>query len=199
MERPAFSWVLVGWLCAAAAAFVALFRMDATDDYAGWVPVIVVVQVPAFLALRPPWPEGTPSGARRWGLALPAALVTGMAVFWTMVPIGYVIWKPEWLEFRPLLLGLGVGLVAMIVAGVGFGRRLRAVPHPRSTRLVLIVVTALGAIGLGAMALRLGGSMKDPALWLVVGVPVLWAAPLWLLLALEPPREPPIPRVIVSR
>jgi hypothetical protein len=122
-----------------------------------------------------------------------------MAVFWTMVPIGFLIWKPEWLEFRPLLLGLGVGLVAMIVAGVGFGRRLRAVPHPRSTRLVLIVVTALGAIGLGAMALRLGGSMKDPALWLVVGVPVLWAAPLWLLLALEPPREPPIPRVIVSR
>src|SRR5689334_8820113 len=111
MERPAFSWVLVGWLCAAGAAFVTLFGMDATDDYAGWVPVIVVVQLPAFLALRPPWPVGTLSGARRWALVLPAALVTGMGVFWTMVPIGFLIWAPAWLEFRPLLLGLGAGFV----------------------------------------------------------------------------------------
>ena len=207
MERPAFGWVLVGWLCLAGAGFLALFQLDATDDFAGWIPVTVAVQVPAFLALypAPPGPAGLhrrltfSAGVRRWGLALPAALVAGIGVFWTMVPIGCLIWEPTWLELRPMLLALGVGFVAVIAAGAGFGQILRDIPHPRGTRFVLLVVTGLGVVGVGSMALRFGTSARYQAEWLVVAIPVIWALPLWGLHVLEPPPESPIPRAIVSR
>lgn len=199
MTRPAFGWVLVGWLCAAGAAFAAMFDHNATDDFAGWILVIVVLQLPAFLALRPS-PDTPFTGSRRWGLALPAALAAGIGVFWLLVPIGFLIWEPTWLEFRPMLLALACGLIAMFAAGSGFGRMLRELAHPRGTRQVLLAVTALGAAGAGSMALRFGEAADlYGAEWIIVALPLLWTLPLWILLALRPPHEPPIPRVIVSR
>ena len=200
MARPAFGLVLVGWLCAAGAAFLAMFDRSATDDMAGWVPVTVVMQVPAFLVLRAGRREAPLAGARRWALALPAALAAGVGVFWTMVAIGFLIWKPGFLELRPMLLGLGAGFAVLIAAGIGFGRVLRDVGHPRGARHVLLVVTALGAVGLAAMVLRFAGTARaHPAEWIVVALPVLWVLPLWLLLALVPPPESPLPPAIVSR
>jgi hypothetical protein len=192
--RPAFGLMLVGWLCVAGAAFVALFDHHATDDYAGWVPATVAVQVPAILAIWPSRRASRLAGARRWALALPAALVTGIAAFWLTMPIGTLMGS-SLLAFAPLLLGL----MAVIAAGVGFARILRDVPHPRGARLVLLVVIAVGAAGVGATALWFGDAVgTDAALWLVVVAPVAWALPLRLLVALEPPKEPPIPRVIVA-
>jgi hypothetical protein len=91
------------------------------------------------------------------------------------------------------------GLVALIVAGARFSRLLRDLPHPRGARRVLLGVTALGAAGIAAVGLRFGAPRGSQAAWLVVAVPVLWTIPLWILLALEPRPEPPLPRVIVSR
>jgi hypothetical protein len=196
MARPAFGLVLVGWLCAAGAAFAALFDIDSTDDYAGWVFAVVAVQLPAIVALWPVRREALPR-ALRLALALSAALVTGVAVFWMTVPIGTLIWKPAWLEFRPALLGLSVGLVAVIVAGVKFVRFLGRTPHPLGARRVLLVVGALGAAGAGALALRFGVAARPE--WLVVAVPVAWALPLYLLAVLQPPPEPRIPRAAVAR
>ena len=214
MAWPAFGSVVFGWLCAAAAAFVALFEIDATDDYVGWIPAMVVVQLPAFLALRrgaaggddhapgcPERHEASLRGNRRWALAVPAAITGASGVFFVVLAIGQMIWKPAFLEFRPALLAMGVGIAAMVAAVVVFGRILRRLPHPRGARRVLLAVTALGAAGLAAMALPFGkaGWRFDLGAWLVVALPVLWVIPLWLLTAVGPPREPAIPRAVVSR
>jgi hypothetical protein len=196
MARPAFGLVLVGWLCAAGAAFAALFDLDATDDYAGWVFVVVALQVPAIVALWPVRREALPR-ALRLALALSAALVTGVAVFWVAVPIGYLIWKPAWLELRPALLGLVVGLVAAVAAGVKFVPILGAVPHPIGARFVVLVVAVLGMAGATAMVLRFGVTAQPD--WLAVAIPVAWALPLYFLAALQPRPEPPIPRAAVAR
>jgi len=199
MARSAFGPVFVGWLCATGAAFVALFGIDVADDYAWWIPLMVAVQVPALLALRPGPREAPLSGERRWGLALPAGLIAGVGAFWTAGTIGCLIWKPVFLEFRPLLLALGAGLAAVIAAGIAFSRMLRRDPHPRGARRVLVAVTAIGAAGVLAMALPSGRAARPPdaAAWIGIAMPVLWVIPLWLLLALEPPPEPPIPRASV--
>ena len=216
MARPAFDSVVFSWLCATVAAFVALFEFDATDDFAGWLPVMVSVQAPAFLALRRGGPAGGDDrddpgstarseaplrGARRWALALPAALAASMAMFWVGLAIGNRVWKPQFLELRPLFLGAVAGLVALITAGVAFARVLWQLPHPRGARGVLLAVAILGAIGLAAMAVSFGQSRRhlDPGAWLVVAVPILWVIPLWILTPLAPRREPAIPRAAVSR
>ncbi len=196
MMRSAFGLVLVGWLCAAGAAFVALFDRDVTDDLAGWIPVVVAAQLPGIVALWPSRRE-TLSGALKWTLGLMAALVAGVAVFWLTVPIGYLIWKPAWLELRPALLGLVVGLVGAVAAGVKFVPILGAVPHPIGARFVVLVVGVLGMAGATAMVLRFGVTAQPD--WLAVAVPVAWALPLYLLATLEPPPEPPIPRAAVAR
>jgi hypothetical protein len=206
--------VLFGWLCAAAAAFVALFELDATDDYVGWIPVLVAVQLPAFLALRhgaaggdghdpgrPARHEALLQGGRRWALVVPAAVAGGGGLSFVVLSIGQMIWKPGFLELRPHLLAMIAGIAAMIAAMVAFGRILRRLPHPRGARRVLLAVAALGVAGLAAMALPLGRASWrfDLGAWLVVALPVLWVIPLWLLTAVGPPRDPPIPRAVVSR
>lgn len=226
MARPGFGSVLFGWIGAAAAAFVAMFEADATDDFAGWIPVMVAVQLPVFFALRrgaagghgcdhdhdhghaadcparhEVLPEPPLRGARRWAVALPAALAGAMGVFWTALAVGNLIWEPQFLELRPLMLATVAGFAAVIAAGVGFARILWRLPHPRGTRRVLLVVAALGAAGLAAVGLSFGQASRsiDPGAWLVVAVPILWVIPLWLLTAVEPPRDPAIPRAVVSR
>lgn len=204
MKPSAFGLVIVGWICAAGAAFLALFDRGATDDYAGWIPVVVAMQVPAFLALRGKTVvrrEELRAGARRWAVVVPAALVAAMGVFWTVGSLGSLIWEPKFLELRPVMLAMIAGLVAIVVAAVGFGRVLERHPHPRGARTVLLVVTALGVAGVGAMAMPFVGRarIREAGEWLVVGLPLLWVMPLWLLSAIEPRPEPPIPRVIVAR
>ncbi|HSK04449.1 MAG TPA: hypothetical protein VK932_24510 [Kofleriaceae bacterium] len=191
MARPAFGLVLVGWLCAAGAAFLALFDLAATDDYAGWVPAIVALQVPAIVALWPVRREKLPAGLRL-ALALPAALVAGFAVFLLTMPL-LMTRLPDLLAFLPL----GFGLAAVVVAAVTFGRILEREPHPRGARRVLVVVAVLGAAGAGMTTLWLG-PVPEPE-WLVVAVPVAWALPLYLLATLQPRPEPPIPRAAVAR
>ena len=204
MKRSAFGLVIVGWICAAGAAFVALFDHGTTDDYAGWIPVVVAMQVPVLLALRGKTAakrEVLLAGARRWAVVVPAALVAAMGVFWTAGSLGSLVWEPKFLELRPLLLATVAGFVAIIVAAVGFARVFERRPHPRGLRTVLLVVTALGVAGVGMMAMPFVGRarIREAGQWLVVGLPLLWVMPLWLLSALEPRPEPPIPRVIVAR
>jgi hypothetical protein len=214
MTRPGFGSVLFGWLCAAVVAFGVLFEIDATDDYVGWIPAMIAVQLPAFLVLRrgaagghdhdpgcPARHEASIQGDRRWALVVPAAIASGAGVFFVVLSIGQMIWKPAFLEFRPFLLAMCAGIAAMVAAVVAFGRILRRLPHPRGARRVLLAVTALGAAGLAAMALPFGkaGWRVDPGAWLVVALPVLWVIPLWILTAIEPAREPAIPRAVVSR
>ncbi|HWO17878.1 MAG TPA: hypothetical protein VNO30_03855, partial [Kofleriaceae bacterium] len=124
-----------------------------------------------------------------------------MAVFWAGLAIGNLVWKPQFLELRPLFLGTVAGLAALIAAGVAFARVLWRLPHPRGARRVLLAVVVLGAIGLATMAVSFGQARRhlDPGAWLVVAVPILWVIPLWLLTAVAPRREPAIPRAAVSR
>lgn len=202
MKRSAFRSVLVGWLCAAGAAFYAMFDHGTTDDYAGWIPVVVVLQIPAFVALRPGATEGPLAplpGGRRWALMLTAALAAAMGVFWIAGCIGNAIWEPKFLELRPLGLAACAALGGVIAAAIGFAWILRGAPHPRGARRVLLVVTGLGMAGVGAMAMPFLGRMRihDVGQLLVVGLPLVWTCPLWLLLVLEPPPEPPIPRASV--
>jgi hypothetical protein len=204
MKQSAFGLVIVGWICAAGAAFLALFDCCTTDDYAGWIPVVVAMQVPAFFALRGKTVakrEALLAGARRWVVVPPAAIVAAMGVFWTTGSIGSLIWEPKFLELRPLLLATVAGFVAIIVAAVAFARVLGSAPYPRGLRTVLLVVTALGVAGVGAMAMPFLGRARihEAGEWLLVGIPLLWVIPLWLLVALESKPEPPIPRVIVAR
>jgi len=204
VRRSAYRLVLVGWLCAAGAAFYAMFDHGTTDDYSGWIPAVVVLQVPGFVALRP-WATETEEGrvpmpgGRRWALMLTAALAAAVGVFWIAGCVGSAIWEPKFLELRPLLLAGCAGLAGVFAAAIGFARILRHAPHPRGARRVLLVVTGLGVAGVGAMAMPFLGRMRinDVGELLLVGLPLVWACPMWLLLALEPPPEPPIPRASV--
>jgi hypothetical protein len=193
MARPAFGLVLVGWLCAAGAAFLVLFDHDATDDYAGWVLAIVVAQAPAILALWPS-PSATLTDARRRrALVFPAALVAGVAVFWLTLPILLLVRMWSFLALSPLV----SALAAVIVGYVRFGRILDRLPHPRGARRVLLEVAAVGGAGAAAAALWFD-PLGQPE-WLAVAVPVAWALPLYLLASLQPLPEPPIPRAAVAR
>lgn len=215
MKRPAFGLVIVGWLCAAGAAFLALLERDATDDYAGWIPAVVALQLPALFALAsgasgtpgasgPPGAAGEPpppplSAARRWALIVPATLAAAAAAFWAAGAVGAMIWAPELAEVRPLLLALAAGIAALIAGPIAFARILREAPHRRGVRRVLLGVTAAAAAGVAAPLLLFARARRsdDPAAWLAIGAPALWVLPLWLALAVEPAPPPRIPRVIV--
>ena len=136
---------------------------------------------------------------RRWALIVPAAIAAAVGAFWAGGSIGVLIWEPTLAEFRPILVAMVAGLVALIGGALGFARVLRRAPHRRGVRRVLLAVTAIGAAGIAAPVLLFSRArgLDEPAVWLAIGAPVLWAIPLWMLIAVEPPPEPPIPRVVV--
>jgi hypothetical protein len=139
------------------------------------------------------------SAGRRWALIPSAALCAGAGAFWAAGALGVFLWEPTLGELRPVLMAYGAGIVGLIGGVIGFARIFRGAPHPRGVRCVLLAVTAIGAAGVVGpllLASRVRG-LVEPIVWLAVGAPVLWAVPLWLLVAIEPRREPRIPRVVV--
>ncbi|MEO7730895.1 MAG: hypothetical protein ABIY55_07990 [Kofleriaceae bacterium] len=183
----------IAWLGLSTGLFLYFFSLDLTDDYAGWIIAIVIAQIPPYLALvtaRAGRPLGT---GRAIALALPAALVGAFGPFFVLSVIGLTIWRAAPFEFRPYLLGLGAGVIALVVGFVLYVRRLRRNAYPRAARHVLWRVVFDGALGVIAVATRWSDAARDPGIWLAVLAPILWTVPLWWLL--REPRAIPEARV----
>jgi len=175
----------IAWLGLSTGMFLYFLGVDATDDYAGWIVAVVAVQVPPYTAIvtaRAGQPLGT---GRALAVGIPAGLVGALGVFFVLAVVGLTIWPPVPFEFRPYALGLGAGAIALVIGVVKYVSRLRRAPSPRAARSVLGQVLFEGVLGAIAVATRWSDAARDPGIWLVVLVPMLWTMPLWWLL-----REP---------
>lgn len=182
--------LLVAWLCLIAGLTSAVFGSRELDDYVGFVPATAVIQIPAFLALiRAPFDQPFGRG-RALALALPAALLIAFAAFWFAAEIGIVVWGRAPFQFNPLFLGACSAIVAFAWSSVLFTRSLTRRLHPVAARRILISV-ALAACAAAIMLLTdWAAVMREPAIWLIVALPVVWTLPLWLMLRVPPPIPP---------
>ena len=172
----------VAWLVLMGVLAWYVFGQAALDDYVGWIPLVVVAQIPAYLALASA-PERQPfTGGRAAALALPAASMVALAAFFGGASVGRVIWPEPFLELRPFILAFALAAIAFGLAVLLFARALARAGHPRPARRILGAVAL--AAGAGVLALRADAAalQREPGLWLVVGVPFAWTLPLWPLI-----------------
>jgi hypothetical protein len=173
--------VPAAWVGVATGMFLYLSDLDATDDYAGWIIAMVVLQIPAYLAVVTAAPDRPFGRGRAFALAIPAALIVALAAFFIGGIVGIAIWRPVPFELRPYALGLGAALVGLAVGLARHVRMVRRVSHPRGVRGVLARVTIVGLIAVIALATRWSEASREPGIWLAVVTPVLWTVPLWLV------------------
>ncbi|MBC7977978.1 MAG: hypothetical protein H7138_23600, partial [Myxococcales bacterium] len=144
-ERRRFAVAMpIAWLGIAVGMFLYLFDLDRLDDYAGWLVVVVVTQVPAYLAVVTATDEQRFATGRALALAIPAALMIALAMFFVGAVAGLAIWKPVPFEFRPLLIGVGAAVVALIVSIATLVRLLICQPHRGAARRVVGRVAIAG-------------------------------------------------------
>lgn len=169
------------WVGIATGMFLSLFELDATDDYAGWIIVMIALQIPAYLTVVTAAPDQSFGWGRAFALAIPAALMVALAAFFVGGIVGIAIWRPVPFELRPYALGLGAAVVGLALGLARHVRMVRRVPYPRGARGVLARVTIAGLIAVIAVATRWSEASREPGLWLAVVTPVLWTVPLWLV------------------
>jgi len=155
------------------AVFVTLFSIDDTDDVAGFVIAMFVLQLPAFLGL-----DDVPlSAGRSVAVAVPAAIVGAFSAFFLFFLFDL---------FAALLGCVGSGLIV----GLYLGRR----PHPFAARRVLGWFELANLVGAGvvcALARRFDG-----ALVVVIATPAAWAIPLLASTWRRRPEPAPVARVV---
>lgn len=179
--------------------FVSCWRDEVLDDFSGWIPVVLLLQLPAIPIAAHAATELPGALPRGWRLACACSLglVTGFSVFFFCAIAGERLWHGDFFDFRAVYNGFLMGVIAMIATVVRFARRLRDQPHPRALRRGLL---ELIAVGLAVVALVLHGEgraffgtgMRMTGKLLLVALPFLWMAPLWLLM----PRRAGPPRAV---
>lgn len=186
--------LLLMWGFVAAGLFVYCWSDPRLDDLAGWIPALVFLQLPGFpLAAHPAVapPEQLP---RSWTIlfAISLGIVTGFAVFFFCAIAGFWVFRREF-EFRPIALGFILGLGVAIFTAVRHGLRLLRSPHPDGIRRAFLELFLIEVAVLAAALYEIGLSLSlDTADKLILVIlPLLWMAPLWVLLPPRASSEPP--------
>lgn len=141
--------IVVGvlYLLGFAGLFVSMWEFAATDDYAGWSPAIVVLSLPASLAIA-----AGPERTRHWhagAVAVPAGLAIGCAA------LGVVLRVCTWLtpgDMAVLLVMLLAGPVFAVVFAAVVWRYLLRWPLRVGAAHVLGLVAVAGTLSLGVLA-----------------------------------------------
>lgn len=189
VHRPFVIAIAVAWIAIAAGLFLYFFDRRDTDDYAGWIIVLVVVQAPAFASLISAKIDEPFGIGRALAFSIPASLAIAFAIFFLVVVLAKLIWPPAFLEFRPLILAGAVTIVVFVASLVRATRMLLRRAHPNAVRQILLAVAIAGSIGVVAVATDYRALRGDLGIWLVVAIPLLWPLPL-AVLARRPQRLP---------
>lgn len=186
------------WLFVSIGLFVYCLQDDALDDFAGWIPAVLVLQLPALPIAAHAATDEPGALPRGWRIAcaISLGLVTAFSVFFCCLIVGRRIWHSDFIEVRPLQNGLLMGAVALIVTSVRFSIRMRQRPHPLALRRGLLELLAVALAFVALVAYEEGSGFVETALGnrgqlLLVAVPFLWMAPLWLLMPRRPRPGPP--------
>jgi hypothetical protein len=158
-----------------------VFGQAALDDYVGWIPLVVVAQIPAYLALASAPLREPFTRAQAAALALPAASMVALAAFFPGMLAGRLIWPALFLELRPFIVAFALAAVAFGLCVVLFTRALGRAGHPPAARRVLGAVTLAAAGGVLALVADRAAFLKEPGLWLAAAAPFAWTLPLWAL------------------
>lgn len=179
-----------------AALFAALFDRPGSDDYAGWVPTLAVLALPAAFVVAHDRDRLGWAGAA--ALGVPASLCLGCITFAMLWPVLQIYpYSDELVLLGMLVLGpLAVILMAFVLV-----RRLVDLPARTGTRRVVAVVAASGALVLLAASPGWWGFWTLPEhrmtgsvlLFLLGALPLGWslAPSLALLVTADSPRQPP--------
>lgn len=195
-ERARDQWpVLALWFVVTTGVFYFCVEDDQLDDLAGWIPVVIVLQLPAFpaAAFRALHPAAPLPAGRAVAFAISLAIATAYTCFLLFTLVGSWIWKPRFFELRPVFLGFCMGVIAlvtMLVRGLG---RLRKLPHPDAARRSLLELLGGNAVLWLVLASGAGTMILNAAAWFLIVLPLFWMAPLWLLL----PRRPAVPGAVI--
>lgn len=171
-----------------AGLFLALFDRPGSDDYAGWVPTLAALGLPACLVIalardRLGWLTAA-------ALGVPAALCLGGVTLLMVWPV-LQIYRPTD-DMTTLLALLILGPCAVTTMAFVIIRRLHGLPVRTGARRIVVVVAASGALALAASAVGWWGfwtldgfALDAGALFFLFGaLPLGWTlAPAVTLLA----------------
>lgn len=177
VERRHAIAALWGYLLVSVGAFALLWAYEATDDYAGWVPVLVVVALPAVLAIL-----SAPLRPRHWhaaAIALPAGCFAGGAVVSAAALGGKLVGLSPRVGWDLLAIVVLGGPVLSLGAAIGLWRHLRGRPLRTGAAGVVKLVASLGAGALVLMPLW-------PELGIGGALALAWALALALALLAKP-------------
>ncbi|MEZ4364514.1 MAG: hypothetical protein R3B48_30335 [Kofleriaceae bacterium] len=196
MDPRTFGTLLVAWLLIVGAMFVYCWNDPALDDFSGWLPTVVVLQLPAIWAL---WraQRGAPRGnACTILFTISASLMTALGVLAALTPVWAWAWDAQWHAQEPSV----VGAIALTLGGLGAlllalfslpGILYDWLSQPDGERQVLSIVRLAGivAVGVQLLVLAITGTNLEPGLWLVMSLPLIWVAPL-LMMSRRPSATP---------
>ncbi len=183
--------VAVVWIVVCAVAFAVLWWFDSTDDVAGLVLAMLVLQLPVFVAIRAP--EDKPLAAWRCvAIAVPATIVGAFSSFFVVGTIAVKIFNGP-LDFTGLFVGFGAAALGCIGCGAAVGLYLPRHPHPTAARRVMAIFTVAGVVG-GAVVMILA-QRSEAALGAMMAMTVGWSLPFTLLLWRRDEDPVPVARV----
>ncbi len=197
---------LLIWSLVCAAMFTYCWMDRDFDDLSGWIVVIFAVQLPVFAVAVQPEEEAPALPPKGWAVAsaISLGLVTGFTVFLLTMIVGSWVWHDDFIEMRPIQVGLLAGLVTTIATSVRWSRRLLWDGHPQGLRrallellavALLLVATAVFTACTRLSARCFGAQGMTRATMLFLSLPFLWAAPFGLLLRRDR-RDAPRARVV---
>ena len=186
--------MVVVWVVLCAVAFAVLWSYPSTDDIAGLVPAMLVLQLPVVFALHAP--EGTPLAAWRCvAIAIPATIVGAFSSFFVFGAIAVKIFNGP-LDLTGLFIGFGAAGVGCIGCGLAVGLYLPRRPHPIAARRVMVGFTVAGVVG-GALVM-IFAQRREAALGAMMAMTMGWSLPFTLILR-RPHGEAPAPVARVVR
>lgn len=173
--------------------FAALFDRRGSDDYAGWVPTVAALSLPAcfvvaFARDRLRWPAAL-------ALGLPAAMSLGGVTLLMLWPVTRIY--PQG-DFTILLVLMLLGPVAVAVMAFIICRRLHGLPVRAGARRITTIVAASGALVLVVSSYywwgfwtRDGGDLDAQVVFFLLGaLPLGWSlGPALTLLVTTPDRD----------
>jgi hypothetical protein len=193
-------YLALSWALVATALFIYCWRDAALDDFSGWIPAVVVFQLPAWWVTS----RGADGAALR-GRSL-VTLFVMTSIFCApgiLLSVGQLAW---WISADKsaglvrsvtsfALLGAAF-LLAFGVAPMSLHRALARRPHPLGARKALLGVMGSAVAAMLVTLMIAGpGSPSQAGVWLLLSLPLLWSAPLWLLSRRRSELQP-VPRAV---
>lgn len=192
MSGRALRTFVVVWLALCVAAFLVLWHFPATDDIAGMVPAMVVLQIPAWFGVHAP--DGKPLAAWRCvAIAVPAAIVGAFASFFVFGSIAVAIFN-EPLDMTGLLIAFAAAALGCLGCGAALGLYLPRRPHPIAANRVMTGFVIAGVVG-GAIVM-IFAKRREVALGAMMALVLGWALPLMLITLRKRGVEAPVARVV---